>query len=345
MKKKNFQGKNGVYIIAEIGGNHEGNFEYAKYLTKLAAESGADAVKFQIYSGKTLVNKIYDPNRVKHFNRFQLKKSQYLQLASLCKKLGTRFMASVWDKSAISYIDNQIQIYKVGSGDLTNYNLIEKFLKTSKPIIISTGLASLKEVENTIKFIESIDKNYIDEKKIGLLQCTSMYPIPSSDANLNVMHTYREKFGIPIGYSDHTEGSIAAEVAVAMGAEIIEVHFTDDRNNKSFRDHKVSFTKDELKKFIKYIRKVRTLRGTKIKKPTLSEKTNNHTYSFRRGIYASKNLQKGHKIKKQDLVTLRPAKGICASNYYNLIGLKLNRSVKKNQHFALSYFKKKERNG
>lgn len=337
--KKNFQGKNGVYVIAEIGGNHEGDFEYAKYLTKLAAQSGADAVKFQIYTGGTLVNKKYDPKRYKHFKKFQLKKHEYIELAILCKKLGTNFMASVWDLDAISYIDKYIQIYKIGSGDLTSYNLIKKFLKTSKPIIISTGLAKFKEVKEVINFINSTDPNYINEKKIALLQCTSMYPIPDKDANLNVINLYKEKFGIDVGYSDHTEGSLAIEVAVAMGAEIIEVHFTDSRENKSFRDHKVSLTKDELKKFIRYIKKVKTLKGSSIKKPTLSEENNNHVQSFRRAIYPVKSLPRGHIIKEKDLVTRRPVKGISANNYYKLIGLKLNRSVKKNEHLSFNLFK------
>ena len=343
MKKNKFQGKNGVYIIAEIGGNHEGDFEYAKYLTKLAAQSGADAIKYQIYTGEKLVNKLYDPERVKHFKKFQLKKSQYLELALLCKKLRINFMASVWDLNSVSYIDKHIHIHKIGSGDLTNYNLIEKLLQTSKPIIISTGLSNVHEIQNVIKFIESRDPSYITEKKVALLQCTSMYPIPNKDANLNVIQTYKEKFGLPVGYSDHTEGNLAAEVAVAMGAEIIEVHFTDERKNKSFRDHKVSFTKDELIKLIKYIGKVKILKGSYTKKPTKSEIDNKHVYTFRRGIYLTKDLSKGHIIRKSDLTTLRPAKGISANNYFDLIGLKLNRSVKKNKYLKYEYFNYKNK--
>jgi len=340
MSKKNFQGKNGVYVIAEIGGNHEGDFEYAKHLTKLAALSGVDAVKFQIYTGETLVNKRYDPNRYKHFKKFQLKKREYIELAILCKKLGTNFMASVWDLDAISYIDQYIQIYKIGSGDLTNYNLIKRFLLTSKPIIISTGLANFKEVEEVIKFINETDPKYIEKKKVALLQCSSMYPIPDKDANLNVINTYKEKFSINVGYSDHTEGSLAIEVAVAMGAEIIEVHFTDSRENKDFRDHKVSLTKDELIKFIQYVKKVKILKGSSIKKPTKSEVINNHVHSFRRAIYPVRNLPKGHIINEKDLITRRPAKGIGANNYYKLIGLKLNKSVKKNEHLIFNLLKK-----
>ena len=165
MYKNFFKGKNGIYVIAEIGGNHEGNFEYAKHLTTLAAKSGADAVKFQIYTGKSLVNKKYDLKRYNHFNKFQLKKTEYLSLAKLCKKLGIQFMASVWDLSAISYIDKYIKIYKVGSGDLTSYNIIKKFLLTNKPLIISTGLSKIQEVEKLISFIHKENPSYIKKKK------------------------------------------------------------------------------------------------------------------------------------------------------------------------------------
>ncbi len=138
-----FNGKNNVYLIAEIGGNHEGDFEYAKKLTKLAAESGADAVKFQIYTGDSLVNAKYDPDRNEHFKKFELTKQQYIDLAKLCDELEITFMASVWDMNALNYIDSYIPIYKVGSGDLTAYNLIKKIVLTGKPIILSTGLATL----------------------------------------------------------------------------------------------------------------------------------------------------------------------------------------------------------
>jgi len=340
MFKNFFNSKNGVFIIAEIGGNHEGNFEYAKNLTKLAAESGADAIKFQIYTGNTLVNHKYDPKRVEHFKKFQLKQNEYLELAKLCKKLGVSFMASVWDPNAFKYIDKYIPIYKIGSGDLTNYSLIKKILSTSKPIIISTGLANINEIEELMDFIKRNDDNYIKDNKIALLQCSSMYPIKHSEANLNVIHTYKDKFRVPVGYSDHTEGKLAIEVAMIMGADIIEIHFTDDRSNKKFRDHKVSLTKDEIIEFRKYIKKVKALKGSYNKKPTKSEIENNHHNSFRRSVYFNKNLPKGHIIRKSDLITLRPVRGIKANNFYKLIGLKLKRSVKKNQSLQKNYFDK-----
>ena len=324
-----FKSKNDVYIIAEIGGNHEGDFEYAKELTHLAAESGADAIKFQIYTGDSLVNSKYDPNRNKHFKKFELSKSQYIELAELCEKIGITFMASVWDIDAFSYIDKYMPIYKVGSGDMTAYNLIKKMVLTGKPLILSTGLATQKEVDNVVSFIESVDSEYISKRKLSVLQCTSMYPIPDEDANLNVMKTYMEKYNLPIGYSDHTIGMDAIETAVAMGAEIIEVHFTDTREGKEFRDHKVSATKDEIQALIKKIKKIKTLQGSFIKKPTKSEINSKHVDSFRRGVFAKKDLKEGTVLQEDDLISLRPLTGTCASNYYNLIGTKLQNDIDK----------------
>ncbi len=323
-----FKSKNDVYIIAEIGGNHEGDFEYAKKLTELAAESGADAVKFQIYTGDSLVNFKYDPDRNKHFKKFELSSDQYIELALLCKKLDITFMASVWDIEAFKYMDEYMPIYKVGSGDMTAYNLIEKMVKIGKPIILSTGLATFEEVKRVVEFIKSLDIKYINDKKLCILQCTSMYPIPDEDANLNVMMTYKEEFNIPFGYSDHTVGMDAIETAVSMGAQVIEVHFTDTREGKEFRDHKVSATKDEIKELIKKIKKIRTLQGSFEKKATKSEIDSGHTQSFRRGVFAKRDLIIGDIIKEDDLVTLRPLLGIGADKFYELVGKKLTSDVK-----------------
>jgi len=323
-----FKSKNDVYIIAEIGGNHEGDFEYAKQLTRLAAESGADAVKFQVYTGDSLVNSKYDPVRNKHFKKFELSSAEYIELALLCKELDITFMASIWDIEAFNYMDKYMPIYKIGSGDMTAYNLIKKMVQTGKPIILSTGLSTYSEVENVVDFINSLDSTYITDKKLSLLQCTSMYPIPDEDANLNVMMKYKENFKIPIGYSDHTEGMDAIEIAVAMGAEIIEIHFTDSREGKEFRDHKVSATKNEIQELIIKIKKIRTLQGSFEKKPTTSEIESGHTKSFRRGVFAKRNLKAGEIIKEDDLITLRPFEGVGADKFYELVGKKLIHDLK-----------------
>ncbi|MBM4305794.1 MAG: N-acetylneuraminate synthase [Deltaproteobacteria bacterium] len=329
-----------VFVIAEIGGNHEGDFKYAQRLTRLAAESGADAVKFQIYSGDHLVNPLIDPDRNRHFKKFQLTKDQYIELAKLCGQLGVKFMASVWDMDAFTYIDKFVLIYKIGSGDLTAYNIIKKIAQKGKPIILSTGLANMEEVLHAVKFIYSINSSYRSEKKLALLQCSSMYPIPDEDANLNVMLTLKEKTGLPVGYSDHTVGTIAVETAVAMGAEIIEIHFTDTREGKTFRDHLISLTKEEIKSLIEKIRKIKKLQGGFEKKPTQSERESNHIISFRRGVYPNRDLNAGEIIKEEDLVTLRPCTGIEAESFFEVVGKKLLVDVRKGQILSLEYFSK-----
>ena len=337
-----FHSKNDVYLIAEIGGNHEGDFEYAKQLTRLAAESGVDAVKYQIYTGDSLVNQKYDPDRNNHFKRFQLTQEQYLELAELCQKLGVTFMASVWDIEAIDYIDRFSSIYKIGSGDLTAYNLIKKIVMTSKPIILSTGLATFAEVHDVVAFIKKLDATFINEKKLAILQCSSMYPIPDEDANLNVIRSYMEHFDLPVGYSDHTVGKDAIEVAVAMGAEIIEVHFTDSREGKEIRDHKVSLTKDEIQGFIKRVRKIKVQQGSADKFPTPSEIKNGHIGSFRRAVYVNKDLPVNHKLTEEDLIALRPMEGVGAERYYQLIGAVLNRPIRKLERLDQQYFRDKD---
>lgn len=333
-----FTGKNGVYIIAEIGGNHEGNFEYAKELTRLAASSGADAVKFQIYTGDTLVNPVLAPDRNKHFKKFQLTPDQYIELAKLCRELGTTFMASVWDPAALDYIDPFIEIYKIGSGDLTAYSVIRATMRFGKPIILSTGLADMAEVLHTVEFIRSIDPAYIEDKKLALLQCTAMYPIPDQDANLHVMETLHRQTGLPVGYSDHTVGMIAVETAVAMGAQIIEMHFTDTREGKEFRDHKVSATREEIAALILRIQKIRTLQGSHGKSPTPSELENKHPHSFRRGVYPARDIAAGTVICADDLVALRPCLGIGAEKFYQLVGMKARQDLKKYQELSFSLF-------
>ena len=237
-----------VFIIAEIGGNHEGDFDKARELMHLAIESGADSIKFQVYSGDTLVNIKEDPKRVRHFDRFSFTDAQYIDLAKECISLGVDFNASIWNERQIDLLDPFLSFYKIGSGDLTAFSLIKKIVAKNKPIVISTGLSTIKEISNTIDYICSLNKIYKSSKMISILQCTSMYPIPVEDANLNVIRTLQEVFSYSIGYSDHTEGTKAAQFAVALGAKILEVHFTDDRNDKDFRDHLVSYTPDELKK-------------------------------------------------------------------------------------------------
>ena len=324
-----WKGSAGPLLIAEIGGNHEGDFEYAKRLTKLAIESKADYVKFQIYTGDTLVSKIEGEQRNKHFKKFELTPDQHRELAQMCRTNHVGYMASVWDLEAIDWIDEYISIYKIGSGDLTAYPVLKATALKNKPIILSTGLANEQEVLETIQYLESVNPVYSNKENLAVLQCTSMYPIPYDDANLNVMMRLKEKTGCTIGYSDHTEGSLALEIAVAMGAEVLEFHFTDRREGKSFRDHKVSLTKDEVLSLRERIRDINTLKGNPEKKPLPVE--GDHVTSFRRAVYPAKEIPVGKVIEASDLTTLRPNHGIDAREFDNLIGKTAVKSLKAHQ--------------
>lgn len=311
---------NPLLFIAEIGGNHEGEFEYANRLTRLAIEAGADAVKFQIYGGDDLVSRVESPGRNQHFKRFELSRDQYLALAGLCREAGVMFMASVWDADRLAWTDPHIPIHKVGSGDVTALPLIRRLVATGKPLILSTGLCTLDEVRRSVDFIAGLDGRYIDDRKLALLQCTSVYPCPDDDANVDAMLLLRDEFGLPVGYSDHTIGTDAALAAGTLGAEILEMHFTDTREGKEFRDHAVSATAHEVRDLLDRLRRVKVLRGDRSKEPTPSELAAGHVSSFRRSVYAARAIQAGELFTSENLTVLRPERGIPAHRFDEVVG-------------------------
>lgn len=336
MKRNTWQGKHGPLLIAEIGGNHEGDFEYAKALTELAIGAQVDFVKFQLYSGDTLVSKLENPVRNKHFKKFELSQEQYIELAQMCEAADVGFMASVWDPAYFEWIDPYMPIYKIGSGDMTAYPVLKATAALKKPIILSTGLSTLQEVLEAVRYIQQQDELYKNPDYLSVLQCTSMYPIPASAAHLSVMQSYRYMTGLPVGYSDHTEGSKALEIAVAMGAEVLEFHFTDSREGKSFRDHKVSLTQAEVLELIEAIKVIYQLKGDALKQPL--EVEGDHVVTFRRSVYPRRDLMAGTAVQAEDLICLRPNTGIDAREFDQLIGKKLLVDVKKHQKLEYSFF-------
>jgi N-acetylneuraminate synthase/N,N'-diacetyllegionaminate synthase len=318
---------NPVFFIAEIGGNHEGDFDYAKKLLKLAINSGVDAVKFQIYKGNSLVSKRESPDRNQHFKRFELYIDQYIEIANICKENKVLFMASIWDLELLAIMNPYISIHKVGSGDITAFPLLKAMVATGKPIIVSTGLCTMEEVRDVVTYISSLDKNYIEMKKLALLQCTTAYPCPDTDVNLNAMSSIRDQFQLPVGYSDHTIGLEAVQTAVAMGAEIIEMHFTDTRTEKTFRDHQVSATCDEIKSMMKKFSRIKVFQGSCSKAPTNSELTSGNVKSFRRSIYAKRTIKKGEYISENNITILRPNVGIPATKYDDILGRRVLRKI------------------
>ena len=300
-----FEGKNGPLLIAEIGGNHEGSFDIAIKQTLLAIKSGCDVVKFQMYKGETLVNLKEDPSRYKHFKKFELKKNQYIKLAEICKKNNVIFCASIWDTSMISWVDKYLKFYKIGSGDLTSYPILEVFAKRKKPIILSTGLSNINEIKNSINFLKKQSNFYKLKNNLVIMQCTSSYPTPNEDLNLNIIETFKKNFKYLVGYSDHSIGNLALLTAYIKGAQVLEFHFTHDKKRK-FRDHKVSLDFKDLKKLINDIKSINQMLGGYIKKPTKSEIENGHIKSFRRSLYVKKDIQKGERISLDKIIVLRP---------------------------------------
>jgi N,N'-diacetyllegionaminate synthase len=318
---------NPIFIIAEIGGNHEGDLAYAQHLVDLALGSGVDAVKLQIYTGDTLVSRVESPDRNAHFKRFELGVEPYRDIAGRCAAAGVQFMASIWNLEYIDLFDPFIRIHKVGSGDLTSYPMLRRLAATGKPIVLSTGLASMPEIVEAVSEIVAVDSAYRDERKLALLQCTSSYPCPPEDVNLAVMHTLRAAFSLPIGYSDHTVGTEAAYAAAAMGADILELHFTDQPEGREFRDHQVSFTAKQMQSLIERVRYLKSVTGSGHKEPTPSERTAGHPTSFRRSVYAARPIAAGEILSEENLTILRPEHGVPASRYYQLLGRQLGRAL------------------
>jgi N-acetylneuraminate synthase/N,N'-diacetyllegionaminate synthase len=330
------------YLIAEIGGNHEGRFEEAEKLCRLALAAGADCVKFQLYRADGLVNPVQSPDRHAHFRRFELTREQHRALAEMCREAGRDYNASVWDLGMLDWVDEYLPFYKIGSGDVTARPVVRAFARRGKPIVLSTGLSTLDEVRAAVEDIRSTNPVYRNEGMITLLQCTSMYPIPDGDANLRAMESLAGLEGVWVGYSDHTVGMEALIAASAMGARVLEFHFTDQREGRTFRDHQVSLLPDELPELRRRLVRVAAFRGPGGKSPLPCEEANGHVVSFRRGLYPVRDLPAGTVLQPDDVACLRPAVGIPADAYDQLIGRRLVVPVTAGQALAFDLFEPAE---
>lgn len=295
---KIFQKKK-TFIIAEIGNNHEGSLINAKKLINKAKLAGADAVKFQFFK----INKFYHPNsdvkRLHQLKKFSFTYNQINQLKNYSKKKKIIFFSTPLDLDTLKKLNKVQNLHKVASGDNNLLDFIEEVLKTKKPTIISTGLLSLKQIDKLYKFVKRKAKN-----DFALMHCVSMYPTSFENSNLSIIKIMKKKFKTAkIGYSDHTIGIKACEYAVLLGAEIIEKHFTLDKNFSKFRDHKLSANPQEFKKMVDRIKKIDQLLYGKNEKPHKQELLNMNT--FRRSAFATKNMKKKTKIKINDFLLLR----------------------------------------
>jgi N,N'-diacetyllegionaminate synthase len=315
---------NSVFYIAEIGSAHEGSFLNAKKLITEACKSNADCVKIQIYKASKLVSKKYDFKRFAHFKKMELTTSQYIHLSKICKKFNKIFCASVWDKDLIIKLKEYIDIYKIGSGDLNNFEIIEQIVKTNKPLILSVGLSSFSEISKTLNFIKRKNKKYF--KKIALLHCNTAYPTPVEDTNLKQILIIKKKYKLTTGYSDHTINDSAIIYASALGAQVIEKHFSNNITKKKFRDHQISLDRAGVNQFLD---KINFLPQIKKYKLTSSEINQNNEKSFRRSIYALKNINIGENFTGNNLISLRPFVGMSADRIVNLYNKKSTKKYTK----------------
>lgn len=292
----------------------------------MALETPVDAIKFQTYFADSLVERSADPDRWKHFKRFELTIEQHEEIAQRIVDAGKDYLTSIWDIDAYKRLNKYLKHVKIGSGDMNSFSFLELAAATKKPIILSTGLSTFEEVEKSLALLRKFNPIYASRDMITVLQCTSMYPIDFNEANLDVMESYKN-FGTKIGYSDHTVGSRALEVATVLGADVLEFHFTDDNQNNSFRDHLVSLEQSHVEELYQFFSDFEALRGSDVKQPTMSEIEMGHLKSFRRGTYAACNLPVGSIIEQHDICEKRPCND--GLRYENLIGRTVTKAISK----------------
>ena len=324
MKIDNFDFARQVLVIAEIGNNHEGDFDVARQLVVSAADCGVNAVKFQTFKSEYYVNKA-DTARFERLKSFELTFSEFEELSNLAHSYGLLFLSTPFDLVSATFLSNIVDVYKIASGDNTFYPLIKQVALTGKSMIVSTGISDVTQVKKTVEFIKQIWTDSNVTGQLALLHCVSSYPVPIAQANLRSIQFLSENFEETVGYSDHTVGIEAPILAVALGAKIIEKHFTLDKNFSDFRDHQLSADPTEMKDLVNQIRFTTSMLGTKEKKVEKCEE--DIVGVIRRSIVAGCDMAVGHCIEMSDLTWLRPGNGIPPGEERVLIGERLKRNI------------------
>ncbi len=314
-----------TYIIAEAGVNHGGDIELAKHLIDIAVEAGADAVKFQAFRTENLILEQVEKapyqqettekteSQYEMLKKLELAQEQYTVLKNYCQSKGITFLITPFDEGSLTELEEiGVEAYKIASTDTTNLPFLKKVAQTGKPIILSTGMCYMEEVEAALQEMHPYNKDVI------LLQCTANYPIKDEEANLNVIHTFKEKFDIIVGYSDHSVGVGAAPYAVPMGARVVEKHFTNDKSAEG-PDHLASLDPEELKAFVQQVRKIEQYLGGYEKIPTASE--SNTRQSLQKCLVASQAIKAGEPFTESNIVAKRTGgKGMSPIKYKELVG-------------------------
>lgn len=319
---------NHTIIIAEAGVNHNGSIELAKLLIDEAVESGVDYIKFQTFKSENLVTRTAkqadyqkknigdsDNSQYNMLKELELSEEQHFELIEYCNKKGIKFFSTAFDMDSIDFLTSlNLGLWKIPSGELTSYPYVKKIASFGEPVILSTGMSSTEEISDTVNLLVSCG---LPKEKITILHCNTEYPTPMCDVNLLAMNSIKKRFQTEIGYSDHTVGIEVPIAAVALGAKVIEKHFTLDRNLPG-PDHKASLEPSELKAMVSAIRNIEQALGSEEKKVSSSEMKNKAV--ARKSIVAAKAIKAGKMFSEENLTVKRPGIGISPMKWESVIG-------------------------
>ncbi|MEF2717939.1 MAG: N-acetylneuraminate synthase [Roseburia intestinalis] len=327
-----------VFIIAEAGVNHNGSLELAYKLVDAAKEADADCVKFQTYitENDTAVNcekaeyqkTEQQESQYELLKKLELSFDDFRKIQEYCKKKGIMFLSTPFDIESLKFLEEiHMPIWKIASSEVENFQLLREMAKTHKPIILSTGMCTIEEISNAVDVLKKYGAG-----EIKILHCNTQYPTPMEDVNLKAMYELKSMFQCDIGYSDHTQGIEVPIAAVAMGATIIEKHFTLDRNMEG-PDHVASLNPLELKEMVQAIRNIEKAIGTGKKVPSNSEKGNR--IAARKSIFARCEIKKGQKFTEENIIAKRPGGGVNPMRWEEVIGTCAVRNFKRDEMIEL----------
>jgi len=327
-----------VYIIAEAGVNHNGRLDLAFKLVETAVEAGADAVKFQTFKAEKFISRYAEKaeyqkqtteaeeTHLEMVRRLELDRNAHEELIQLCRSKGIEFLSTPFDHESIDLLVSLgLERIKVPSGEITNLPYLRKVGSMAKEVIVSTGMTTLEEIRSTLRVLADAGT---PKERITVLHCNTEYPTPFEDVNLKAMLTIRDELGVKVGYSDHTLGIEVPVAAVAMGAAVIEKHFTLDKNLPG-PDHKASLMPDELKAMVRSIRNVEKALGDGVKRPSPSELKNKAV--ARKSIVAAKNIKKGEVFTKEKLTVKRPGTGISPMRWDEVLGQRARKDYQQDE--------------
>tara|TARA_B100000965_G_C19586148_1_gene755828 strand:- start:651 stop:1643 length:993 start_codon:yes stop_codon:yes gene_type:complete len=318
-----------IFIVAEIGNNHEGDLQTALNLVDAASQTGVDAVKFQTFNPKKYYA-ISEIERIKKLEEFKLSYDDFVKIKDFAEERNLIFFSTPFDIDSAKFLREIQSIFKISSGDNTFWRLIKEVNSYNLPTIISTGASNLKQIDKIYDYWKRSE----ELSKLCLLHCVSSYPVPVEEANLRMIKQLISRYkDITVGYSDHTLGIEAAVSSASIGARLIEKHFTLDKNYSSFRDHLLSADPKEMKLLVERVRQIELLYGTQDCEVQPCEE--NIIGHIKRSLAANKNLNKGTVIKPEMIMCVRPGKGIPEEDEYKIIGTTLKKNMIAGELFTI----------